>query len=103
MIKKALNHQRWGVQRRDTIKRVKTVPQRESAVEILNFDLLCDLGNEWMPMWLVHLEDELVSYEAVFFSPFSISVHRGHAGLPHSGPASGGVAKLRSGGGLMDG
>lgn len=81
----------------------KNSTTKETAVEILNFDLLCDLGNEWMPMWLVHLEDELGSCDAVFFSPFSISVHRGHAGSPHSGPASGGVAKLRSRGGLMDG
>lgn len=75
MIKKALNRQRWGVKRRDTRKRVKTVPPRETAVESLNFDLLCDLGNEWMPMRLVHWEDELGSCEAVFSSPFSISVH----------------------------
>ena len=41
--------------------------------------------------------------EAVFPSPFSVPVHRGHAHLPHSGPAGGGVAKLCSRGWYMDG
>ena len=40
--------------------------------------------------------------EAVFSSPFSVPVHWGHAHLPHSGPAGGGVAKLCSGGQYMD-
>lgn len=71
-------------------------------VEIVNFGLLYSLGNEWMFVLLLYLEDELCGCEAVFFSPFSISVHRGHASLPHSGPPGGGVAKFCSGGGFMD-
>lgn len=35
-------------------------------MEILDFDLLYNLGSEWMPVWLVHLENELGSFLSSF-------------------------------------